>query len=79
MVYANNAPMPVVVRSSPQQIPTECTTASPTQPVISPKFSPMIMANPYENKNERGKAFRQILAAVVANLGNFGSTMIEFN
>lgn len=70
LVYENSAAMPVIVRPSPQQMQTEFTTASPTQPAISPNFSPMIMANPYENKNERGKAFRQVLAAVVANLGN---------
>lgn len=73
--------MPVIVKS-PQQIQmddAEGVTVPPSTPSPSPPpppqppqtvISPMIMANPYDNKSERGKAFRQVLAAVIANLGN---------
>lgn len=62
-----------VINQSPHQVQTESaegiiTAATPTWPTQT-VISPMIMANPYDNKNERGKAFRQVLAAVVANLG----------
>lgn len=72
MVNENNAATPVIVKS-PHQMQTESaegviTAATPTwtTPAV---ISPMIMANPYDNKDERGKAFRQVLAAVTANLG----------
>lgn len=74
LVHDNNATtMPVIVKSSSQQQmqTTECTTELTSQTTEkSPNILPMTMANPYENKNERGKAFRQVLAAVIANLGN---------
>lgn len=66
LVNENNAAMPIIVKSTQQ---TDNADGPPSSPQPPQAISPMIMANPYDNKNERGKAFRQVLAAVIANLG----------
>lgn len=65
-LVSNNAAMPVIVKSQSADGEMSAAITTWTTPTV---ISPMTMANPYDNKNERGKAFRQILAAVVANLG----------
>lgn len=70
----NSSAMPIIVKSAQQTDNADgLIPASPASPLPSPPsqtvISPMIMANPYDNKNERGKAFRQVVAAVIANLG----------
>lgn len=61
----NSGPTPVIVKSTSmenQQAP--------------PQIAQMIEANPYSNKRERGKAFRQVLAAFIANLGTINTGLV---
>lgn len=69
----NSSAMPIIVKSAQHTDNADGHQPASPAPLPSPPsqtaISPMIMANPYDNKNERGKAFRQVVAAVIANLG----------
>lgn len=62
-----SGPMPVIVKTP--QPTTETATAAP-------QIAQMIEANPYTNKKERGKAFRQVVAAFIANLGTINTGLV---
>lgn len=65
---ANGGRMPVIEKSAAHQISMENQTVRP--------IAQMIEANPYSNKNERGKAFRQVVAAIIANLGTINTGLV---
>lgn len=60
--------MPIIERAATHQIPIDEQTVKP--------IAQMIEANPYSNKNERGKAFRQVVAAIIANLGTINTGLV---
>lgn len=56
--------MPVIVKSQPQiqtEVQTQATAAA---------------ANPFQSKEERGKALRQVVAAFIANLGTINTGLV---
>lgn len=59
-----SGPMPVIVKSTTQQTQMENQT---------PQIAQMTLANPYSNKQERGKALRQVVAAFIANFGTINT------
>lgn len=63
LVNNSSEPMPVVVKSQPQtQIEVQTQAAT--------------VANPFQSKQERGKALRQVVAAFIANLGTINTGLV---
>lgn len=60
-------PQPTIVKIATQQTQNEHST---------PQIAQMTLANPYGNKDERGKAFRQVLAAFIVNLGTINTGLV---
>lgn len=71
LVNDSSGPLPVIVKAAAaaQQIEMHTQPPPPSPPTTT-------TANPFQSKQERGKAMRQVIAAFIANLGTINTGLV---